>query len=118
MTKDLRVVNVIATIVEDPDTTPMSVCLPTKEEKILQKEEVEEKNHHQEREGVEMIVMNEEHPGEARIRKGRTSHQRATQNKDIKLMLVNGYPVPTPTTTLREVITPTPNILKMKVLLV
>ena len=52
----------------------MSVRHPTKEEKTLQKEEVKEKNHHQEREGVEMIVMNEEHPGEARIRKGRTSH--------------------------------------------
>mgnify|MGYP005813235469 CR=1 FL=1 len=65
---------------------------------------------HQEREGVEMIVMNEEPPGEARIRKGRTNHQRTTQSEDIKLMLVNGYPAPTPT------ITPTPNILKMKVL--
>ena len=108
--------NVIATIVEDPDTTPMSVRHPTKEEKILQKEEVEEKNHHQEREGVEMIVMNKEHPGEARIRKGRTSNLGATQNEDIKLMLVNGYPAPTPTTTPREAITPTPNILKMKVL--
>ena len=63
-----------------------------------------------------MIVMNEEHPGEARIRKGRTSHQRATQNEDIKLMLVNGYPALTPTITPREAITPTPNILKMKVL--
>ena len=41
MTKDLRVMNVIATIVEDPDTTPMSVRLPTKEEKIHLKEEVE-----------------------------------------------------------------------------
>ena len=60
MAKDLLVVIVIATIVEDPDTTPMSVQLPTKEEKILQKEEVEENNHHQEREGVEMIVMNED----------------------------------------------------------
>ena len=116
MTKDLRVMNVIATIVEDPDTTPMSVRLPTKGEKIHLKEEVEEKNHHQEREGVEMIVMNEEPPGEARIRKGRTNHQRATQSEDIKLMLVNGYPALTPTTTPREVITPTPNILKMKVL--
>ena len=57
-----------------------------------------------------MIVMNEEHPGEARIQKGRTSHQGATQNEDIKIMLVNGYPALTPT------ITPTPNILKMKVL--
>ena len=92
----------------------MSVRLPTREEKILQKEEA--KNHHQEREGVEMIVMNEDPHGEARIRKGRTSHQGATQNEDIKLMLVNGYPAPTPTATPREVITPTPNILKMKVL--
>ena len=115
MTKDPLVVNVIAKIVEDPDNTQTSVRLPTKEEKILPKEEVEEKNHHQEREGVEMTVMNEEHHGEARIRKGRTSHQRATQKEDIKLMLVNGYPAPTPTITPREVITPTPNILKMKV---
>ena len=91
MTKDLLVVSVIATIVEDPDTIPMSVWLPTKEEKILPtKEEVEEKNHHQEKEGVEMIVMNEDPLGEARIRKGRTSHQGATQNEDIKLTLVNG----------------------------
>ena len=105
---------VIATIVEDPDTTQMSVRLPTKEEKILPKEEVEEKNYHQGREGVGMIVMNEDPPGEARIQKGRTSHQGATQNNDIKLMLANGYPAPT--TTLREVITPTLNILKMKVL--
>ena len=116
MTKDLRVESVIVTIVEDPDTTPMSVRLPTEEEKILPKEGVEEKNHHQEKEGVEMIVMNEEHPGEARIRKGRTSHQGTTQNKDIKLMLVNGYLVPTPTITPREAITPAPNIPKMEVL--
>ena len=116
MIKDLRVVNVISTIVEDPDTTPMSVRLPTKEEKIHLKEEVEEKNHHQGREGVEMIVMNEDPLVEAMIRKGRTIHQRATQDKDIKLMLVNGYPVPTPTTTPREAITPTSTILKMKVL--
>ena len=116
MTKDLLVVSVIATIMEDPDTTPMSVRLPTKEEKILQKEEVEEKNHHQEREGVEMIVMNEEPPGEARIWKGRTNHQRATQSEDIKLMLVNAYPATTPTITPREAITPTLNILKIMVL--
>ena len=116
MTKDLRVESVIATIVEDLDTIPMSVRLPTREEKILPREEAEEKNHRQEREGVEMIVMNEEHLREARIRKGRTIHQGATQNEDIKLMLVNGYPAPTPTTTPREVITPIPNILKMKVL--
>ena len=115
MTKDLLVVSVIATIVEDPNTIPMSVRLPTKEEKILQKG-VEEKNHHQEKEGVEMIVMNEDPLGEARIRKERKSHQGATQKEDIKLMLVNGYPAPTPTITPKEVITPTPNILNMKVL--
>ena len=63
-----------------------------------------------------MIAMNEEPLEEPSIQKGRTSHQVATQNEDIKLMLVNGYPVSTPATTLREVITPTPNILKMKVL--
>ena len=94
----------------------MSVQLPTKEEKTHLKGEVEEKNHLLEREGVAMIVMNEEPLTEARIRKGRTSHQGATQNEDIKLMLVNGYPAPTPTATPREVITPTPKILKMKVL--
>ena len=114
MTKDLLVESETATIVEDPDTTPMSVRLPTREEKILPRE-VEEKNHHLEKEGVEMIVMNEDPHGEARIRKGRTSHQVATQNEDIKLMLVNGYPAPTPTITPREAITPTLNILKMKV---
>ena len=116
MTKDLLVESAIATIVEDPDTIPMSVRHPTKEEKILQKEEVKEKNHHHERGGVEMIVMNKDPHGEARIQKGRTSHQGATQNEDIKPMLVNGYPAPTSTTTPREAITPTPNILKMKVL--
>ena len=116
MTKDLLVESAIATIVEGPDTTQMSVRRPIKEEKILPKEEVEEKNHQQEKEGLEMIVMNEEHPGEARIQKGRTSHQRATHDEDIKIMLVNGYLAPTPTATPREVITPTPKILKMKVL--
>ena len=116
MKKDTPVVSKIATIVEDPDTIPMSVRLPTKEEKILQKEGVEDKNHHQEKEGVEMIVLNEDPVGEARIRKGRTNYQRATQNEDIKLMLVNGYPAPTPTATPKEVITPTPKTLKMKVL--
>ena len=116
MTKDLQVESAIATIVEDPDTTPMSVPLLIEGENIHLKEEVEEKNHHQEREGVEMIVMNEDPLVEARIQKGRRSHQRATQDKDIKLMLVNGYPAPTPTATPREVITPTPKIFKMKVL--
>ena len=99
MTKDLLVVSVIATIVEDPDTIPINVRLPTKEEKILPKEEVEEKNHHQEKGGEEMIVMNEDPLGEGRIRKGRKSHQGATQKEDIKLMLVSGYPAPTPTIT-------------------
>ena len=116
MTKDLLVVREFATIVEDPDTTPMSVRPPTKDEKILPKEEVEEKNHHQEKGGVETIVMNEDPLGEARTRKGRKSHQGATQKEDIKLMLVSGYPAPTPTITPKEVITLTPNILKMKVL--
>jgi hypothetical protein len=116
MTKDLLDVIAIATIVEDPDTTLVSVRLPTREEKTHLKGEAKEKNHHLEREGVEMIVMNEDPLAEARIRKGRTSHQRATQDEDIKLILVNGYPVPTPTTTPREFITPTSNILKMKVL--
>ena len=74
MTRGVLVVSIIATIVEDPDTTPMSVRPPTKEEKIHLKGELEEKNHHQEREGVEMTVMNEEHHGEARIRNGRTRH--------------------------------------------
>ena len=50
MTKDLRVMSVISKIVEDPDTTPISVRLPTKEEKNHLRGEVEEKNHHQERE--------------------------------------------------------------------
>ena len=62
MTKDIQVKSATATIVGDPDTIPMSVRHPTKEEKILPREEVEEKNHRQERGGVEMIVMNEEHP--------------------------------------------------------
>ena len=62
MTKDLLVKSVISTIVEAPDTTPMSVRHPTKEEKILQ-EGAKEKNHHQERGGVEMIVMNEDPHG-------------------------------------------------------
>ena len=54
-----------------------------------------------------MIVMNEDTHGEARIRNGRKNHQGATQDEDIKLMLVNGYPIPTLTTTPREAITPT-----------
>ena len=117
MTKDLLVVIVIATIVENPDTTPISVRLPTREEKTHQKVEVEGMNRLREREGAEMIIMSEDPLDEARIRKGRTIHQRATQDEAIKIMLVNGFPVPTPTITQREAITPTPIILKMKVLL-
>ena len=60
MTKDLLVESTIATIVEDPDTTPMSVRLPTKEERNHLKGEVKVKNRRQDREGVEMIFMNEE----------------------------------------------------------
>ena len=52
MTKDLLVESETATIVEDPDTIPMSVRPPTREETILPREEVEEKNHHLEKEGV------------------------------------------------------------------
>ena len=89
MTKDLPVESAIATIAGDPDTIPMSVRHPTKEEKILPREEVEERNHHQER-GVEMIVMNQEPLVEAMIRKGRTNHQGAIQDEDIKLILVMG----------------------------
>ena len=63
-----------------------------------------------------MIAVIEEPLEEARIQKGRTSHQGATQNVDIKLMLVNGYPAPTLNITPKEAMTPTQNILKMKVL--
>ena len=67
-----------------------------------------------EREGVEMIVMNEDPLVDARIQNGSTRHQRATQDEDIKLTLVNGYLVLTPTTTPREAISLTPNILKKR----
>ena len=50
MTKDLLVESETATIVEDPDTTPMSVRIPTREEKTHLKGEAKERNHHQERE--------------------------------------------------------------------
>ena len=45
MTKDLLVESETATIVGDPDTTPMSVRHPTKEEKTHLKGEVKERNH-------------------------------------------------------------------------
>jgi len=94
----------------------MSAWLPTNEEKSHLEDEAQGMNHLKEREGVEMIVMNEDPQGEVGTRRRRTSTPRATQEEDIKLMLVNGFPAPTPTTTPREAITPTPTIVKMKVL--
>ena len=91
MIEDHQVMTVIVTIVEDPDTIPMSVRHLTRKETNHQEEDIEEMNHLTRREGVEMIVMNEDLHGEARIRKGKTNHPRATQEEDIKLMLVNGY---------------------------
>ena len=73
-------------------------------------------SHLVEREGVEMIDMNEDLPGEARIPREETSPPRDTQEEDPKLMLVNRYPAPTLTINPREAITPTPTIVKMKVL--
>ena len=99
MREDHQVMTVIATIVENPDTIPMSVRLSTRKETNNQEEDIEEMNHLRKREGVEMIVMNEDTLEEARIRRGRTSHQGATQEEDIKLMLVNEFPAPTPTIT-------------------
>ena len=49
MRKDLWVMIVISTIVEDPDTPPMSVRLPTRKEKTHQKGEVEVESPHRER---------------------------------------------------------------------
>jgi hypothetical protein len=114
MREDHQVMTIIATIVEDPDTTPMSVRHLTRKEMNHLEGKVEEMNHLIE--GLEMIVMNEDLLKEVMIRKGRTGHQRATLEEDIKLMLVNGFLAPTPTTTPREVNTLTPTILKMKVL--
>ena len=111
-----QVVTETAIIVGSPDTTQMSARLPTKEEKSHLEDEAQEMNHLKEREGVEMIVMNEDTQGEVEIRRRRTSTPRATQEGNIKLMLVNGFPAPTPTTTPREAITPTPTIVKMMVL--
>jgi hypothetical protein len=111
-----QVVTAIATIVGSPDTTQMSARLPTNEEKSHLEDEAQGMNHLKEREGVEMIVMNEDPQGEVGIRRRRTSTPRATQEENIKLMLVNGFPAPTPTTTPREAITPTPTTVKMMVL--
>ena len=63
-----------------------------------------------------MIVMNEYPQGEVGTRRRRTSTPRATQEEDIKITLVNGFPAPNPTPTHREAITPTPTIVNMKVL--
>ena len=63
-----------------------------------------------------MSVMNEDPLVKAMIQKGRTNHQGAIQDEDIKLMLVNGSPAPTPTINPMEAITPTPTTVKMKVL--
>ena len=73
------VVTGIVTIVEGPDTTPMSAWPPTKEEKSHLEERAQEMSHLEEREGVEMIVMNEDPPGEVKIWRRRTSIPRATQ---------------------------------------
>ena len=94
----------------------MSARPPTREEKNHLEDEAQEMSHLEEREGVEMIVMNEDPQGEVGIQRRRTSTPRATQEENIKLMLVNGFSAPTPTTTPREAITPTPTIVKVKVL--
>ena len=73
-------------------------------------------NHLIEREGVEKIAMNEDPLGEARTRRRRTITPRATLEEDIKLMLVNGFLALNPITNPREATTPTPTIVKMKVL--
>src|SRR6266566_2189708 len=93
-----QVVTKTGTIVGSPDTTPMSARLPTNEEKSHLEHEVQEMNHLEEREGVEMTVMNEDPQGEVGTRRRRTSTPRATQEEDINIMLVNGFPAPTPTT--------------------
>ena len=111
MKKSIRqVVTESATIVGSPNTTPMSARLPTNEEKSHLEDEAQGMNHLKEREGVEMIVMNEDPQGEVEIQRRRTSTPRATQEEDIKLMLVNGFPASNP------IIIPTPTIVKMKLL--
>ena len=111
-----QVMIAIATIVGSPDATPMSARLPTNEEKSHLEDEAQEMNHLIEREGVEMTVMNEDPQGEVGTQRRRRSTPRATQGEDIKLMLVNGFPALIPTTNPREATTPTPTIVKMKVL--
>jgi hypothetical protein len=78
MSKDHQAMILIVTIMEDPDTSPMSVQHLSRKETSHQEEGVEEMNHLEEREGVEMIVMNEDPLREARIRRGKTNHKGAT----------------------------------------
>src|SRR4051812_16915012 len=103
-----EVVTETATIVGSRDTTPMSARLPTNEEMGRLEGEAQDMNVLEEREGVEMIVMNEDPKGEVGTQRRRTSTPRATQEEDIKLTFVNGFPALTLTTTPREAITPTP----------
>jgi hypothetical protein len=70
MIEDHQVVTVIVTIVEDPDTIPMSVQHLTRKETNHQEEDIEEMNHLTRREGVEMIVMNEDPLEEALVENG------------------------------------------------
>ena len=73
-------------------------------------------SHLVDREGVYKITMNEDTHGEARNQRGRKNTPRGDQEEDIKLMLVNGSLALSLITTPREAITPTPTIVKMKVL--
>lgn len=105
-----------ATTVGSPNTTPMSARLPTTEEKSHLKDEGQGMSHLAEREGVEKIVMNEDTHEEARNRRRRTNTSSAALEEDIKLMLVNGFLALSLTIDPREDTTPTPAIVKMKVL--
>ena len=73
------VVTETARIVGSPDTTPTSARLPTNEEKSHQEDETQEMNHLEEREGVEIIVMNKDPQGEVGTRRRSTSTPRGTQ---------------------------------------
>ena len=73
-----QVMTATATIVGSPDTTLMSARLPTNEEKNHLEDEAQGMNHLKEREGVEMIVMNEDPQGEVGTRRRRTSTPSAT----------------------------------------
>jgi hypothetical protein len=116
MRVDLQSVIVCAIIVEETDTSQMSARHLSRSEMSLLEERVEEMNHLEGREGVKKIDMNEDLRKETKIRREETTLPRDTQEEDPKLMLVNGYPVLTPITNPKEAITPTPTIVKMKVL--